>query len=325
MKTTFFRLLGFAGFALLSFQVLLLLAWALGQTGRPSLAHTLFTPHVQHSHLVPRGLEWAQFLAQNNPPNQLIFGSSAAMFGIVPTQLDSLTGNPAGTTFSWASHGQSLREIPALLKAASEEVEPDRVIICLSPVAWDYAPNAPPETALNWITQHPNWTAPWRRAMWRLAWESRSVHACLLWMHKAVFQSITGPVAVPSTSPNGRYAGQGHVENLRQPMASTVAKTSTRQFPTAWVPAVDEISRHCEERGIDLVYLVMPSFPNLQWEMPPILNGKQVIRGDGWPGKRNSKHYSDPIHLRSEGSRAFVNWLATSYPNPFRLQPQNLK
>ena len=309
-----------AGFALLFWQGMLWASRGLGQTGgRPGLAALLTHPHNTHGFLQQRCDEWRSFVAQNPKPRAIWFGSSTVMNGVVPGLSDSLSAppqSPISRSFSWASQGQSLVHIPELLKAALKEASPEVVCIGLSPSAWGYAGNASPETTLNWITQNTLWDRPaWRDASFHLARSARSPHALLLAAQQWLAWRIAPqPLPLPNRRKQSTYGGQGHVARHHHRTRGVLPKKAAAPFPEGWCQIMAEIEQLCNEKGAELVWLVMPVAREVECSLPACIEAQRVIRGDLWPEARRLDLFADDVHMNGEGARAFTRWLAEDEP-----------
>lgn len=250
------------------------------------------------------------------------------MNGVDPQLFDSLTfeapqlfeaptfelNDRQNASFSLASQDQTPREIPHLVEATLHDCAPEVVYVGLSPQAWGYAADQAPETALNWSTQSTLWNSRhWRKAAWAMAWESGSSHSLMLALHGALWRDFDAPLPLPSPNlKKARYAGAGHVENLKQFKSFSPSERSPVAFPDGWCQRVESIEANCAKAGVEVVWLVMPTLTSAPFELPNCLAGRRIIRGDLWPGRGDSRHYADKIHMNPVGARAFTSWLATA-------------
>ena len=254
----------------------------------------------------------------------LVFAAYWSVNGVVPGLSDSLNAppqSPISRSFSWASQGQSLAHIPELLKAALKEASPEVVCIGLIPSAWGYADNASAETTLNWITQNTLWDRPaWRDASFHLARSARSPHALLLAAQQWLAWRIAPqPLPLPNRSKRSTYGGQGHVARHQNRTGGVLPKKAAAPFPEGWCPIVAEIEQLCNEKGAELVWLVMPVAREVECSLPACIEAQRVIRGDLWPEARRLDLFADDVHMNGEGARAFTRWLAEEGQNTTKL------
>lgn len=313
MTRLLLQTLKFVVFAICFHQILLVVSRGLGLMGHSELASMLTHPNNDHGYIVERTREWQQLLDDGRNPSALFFGSSTVMHGIVPSVVDSLGGMDTrnGGAFSWASERQDLGQIPHLLRAALSESQPQKVFIGLSPRAWRGVAENTPETELNFLTVNTLNSPAWKRAAFSIAWEAASPHAIFLAFHRMIAGQTLGPLPQPSRPQLQEYAGRGHVvvHNNINPYAVPHKIEETAVFPDGWCEKVLEIEALCEAQNVELIWLFMPVYMEVPFDMPDCLTASNILRGDLWPDVWVNGQYADFVHLTESGARDFTTWL----------------
>ena len=297
----FFKRMGLFALALIGVCFLLFIASSQSYI----IESKLVAQETNWGYVNQRSTEWNK--NELHEEDVLFFGSSTCYSGIDPSALNAfgLSG------FTFCSSNQTIGNSASLIPAASMDVSPECIALDVFPWIWGTTTPAL-ESTKDWIINSNLRTPAWSKAYRTLALESGDIFTIFTTFYYDFVRRFKAAGSNPHLAEDlkGDYRGLGFVARSYEALNGIECESLTRSMSDAECRYLEEISRHCAQRSIQLILINPPQLCEETFDMPPCFDGLAYIDGNAWPGAKTPRNFYDDHHLVEAGALSYSAWLA---------------
>ncbi len=186
------------------------------------------------------------------------------------------------------------------------DVSPQCIALDVFPWIWGTTTPAL-ESTKDWIINSNLRTPAWSKAYRTLAHESGDIFTFVTTFYYDFVRRFKAAGSNPHLAEDlkGDYRGLGFVARSYDALDGIECESLTRSMSDAECRYLEEISRHCAQRSIQLILINPPQLCEETFDMPPCFDGLAYIDGNAWPGAKTPRNFYDDHHLVEAGALSY--------------------